>query len=1108
MIARTNRRAFALVIILGALVFLTVLILAFFSRALLNRQVAFSSTNLAKADALARSGLEIVAGELRQEIADGSSVLNGGDPGFPPVYQPLAATNARPVRMGVDSPDGTGSHTLAKVSAAGQALRPMGTNAASPVLVSSPSVNGRRISAERWFGSGGPGLGSQTNLPAWFYVTRGNGVRTPPLADAKDRANGDFVIGRFACTVYDVSGLLDANVAGYPSAAATNAPAKSSAAWADLTALDPGLDPALASGAVDDFVEWRNGSADTASGPAYGAFLADFAMPRGFLQCQLGHNALVTRKDLLNAAQHGLLPGDWAASFTHFSRAVSAPGSGPSENSDAMAGYAGGDGTAVATYADDANAAASANRFFPNVRFPAAVTLTRYSDEGTAQSYTAAAGSPLVSRRFSLAKLAWLGFDGPRTGISGEAIEADFGLRWNNGEKRWDYTALTGGGRIATLAEVAAAQREPNFFELLKAGILAGSLGRDPGAIIQTGAFPANRSFFEGVCGDGFEVYSASIDRHVAQLAANIIDQADIDGYPTAISIPLFSNPALPEQEPVNLCFGIENLPYLHKVHYVALGYGGLNAAGGPARYAGWLQPELWNPHQAPAGGAGAKPSQFRVTAAGQAYIFYSTGTTTVQSPPLDFNTATAASVYFDDSGGTSSAFYAQPQALTTSNADTASTPAENVWQSSYANLITDSTLTFNPDDAANLNQFVGIHIGDIAFHHPNTNSNNPKHRIIPSPMVTFRIEFRDASGDYRPYGYMSRLRSYYYADRPTVGSSRPKISYLRPDPRTDRFSAGINSGGAGGQNVVINDTYQPGAASMRRSIMGWPQASAGFTYNKSDGTRFLNDKYLGDWVTNLSSGETYYADPDGVNRPGDGFRRDASTGDGFLLSHASSEPASATRRRPVVLDRPFRTVAELGYAFRDTPFKTLDFFSSGSADGALLDIFSVTEEPGQTAGKINPGSASEAVLRAVLQGAGKDAAGSSLTVSGTQASNLAAAVVAQTVANPLLDQAELAGPLADAINNALIDPAEPDTKADKANKTRGEAPVRALSAASQVRTWNLLVDLVAQAGRLPQTAANLQNFAVEGERRYWLHLAIDRTTGKIVSRQLEPVYE
>mgnify|MGYP003589392279 CR=1 FL=1 len=79
---------------------------------------------------------------------------------------------------------------------------------------------------------------------------------------------------------------------------------------------------------------------------------------------------------------------------------------------------------------------------------------------------------------------------------------------------------------------------------------------------------------------------------------------------------------------------------------------------------------------------------------------------------------------------------------------------------------------------------------------------------------------------------------------------------------------------------------------------------------------------------------------------------------------------------------------------------------------------------------------------------------------------------------------------------------------ANWANKANGEAPVRALADVTNTRTWNLMIDVIAQTGMFPPNASSLGGFFVQGERRYWLHVAIDRFTGKIVDQQLEPVYE
>jgi hypothetical protein len=81
-------------------------------------------------------------------------------------------------------------------------------------------------------------------------------------------------------------------------------------------------------------------------------------------------------------------------------------------------------------------------------------------------------------------------------------------------------------------------------------------------------------------------------------------------------------------------------------------------------------------------------------------------------------------------------------------------------------------------------------------------------------------------------------------------------------------------------------------------------------------------------------------------------------------------------------------------------------------------------------------------------------------------------------------------------------------TTADSAIKDRRETAVRALAEVSDTRTWNLMIDVITQSGRYTSASTNLDQFLVEGERRYWLHLALDRYTGKVIAQCMEPVYE
>ena len=121
--------------------------------------------------------------------------------------------------------------------------------------------------------------------------------------------------------------------------------------------------------------------------------------------------------------------------------------------------------------------------------------------------------------------------------------------------------------------------------------------------------------------------------------------------------------------------------------------------------------------------------------------------------------------------------------------------------------------------------------------------------------------------------------------------------------------------------------------------------------------------------------------------------------------------------------------------------------------------------------------------------------------------SNRAPGLIASRIAStnsgegPILDRADLATALAAVVQSG-------GTAADKANKNLREAALRALASVSDTRTWNLFIDVIAQAGSLPPAKTDPGSFLVNGEKRCWLHLAIDRYTGKVVSKKLEAVYE
>src|SRR6266571_7625774 len=73
LVSRPSNKAAALIIVLAFVVLVTGLALAYFSGTTIDRQLAHSSYNDTSADLLARSALDIVVGDFKQEIVNGST---------------------------------------------------------------------------------------------------------------------------------------------------------------------------------------------------------------------------------------------------------------------------------------------------------------------------------------------------------------------------------------------------------------------------------------------------------------------------------------------------------------------------------------------------------------------------------------------------------------------------------------------------------------------------------------------------------------------------------------------------------------------------------------------------------------------------------------------------------------------------------------------------------------------------------------------------------------------------------------------------------------------------------------------------------------------------
>ena len=326
-----------------------------------------------------------------------------------------------------------------------------------------------------------------------------------------------------------------------------------------------------------------------------------------------------------------------------------------------------------------------------------------------------------------------------------------------------------------------------------------------------------------------------------------------------------------------------------------------------------------------------------------------------------------------------------------------------------------------------------------------------------------------------------------------------------------------------------------------------------------------------------------YYEDPDGVARRAMGAyaltgllpasQTTAATQNLEGLPHATANtytdngavsgkygvgtPTAQNLSRPMILNRPFRSVAEMSCTFTGTPWKQLDFFTPESGDTALLDVFCVSEPPPNSivAGKVNLNTHQAPVIQAMVAGTSRDELGnvanppayapSALT--GTEAANVAAKLVGITTdhANawhgPLTNVGDLVGHyvnspgrnvsgatdiytftepvsgqaftysgLSAALDGSVYSssPGNYSAAANYKSQRLREAAVRALSDGGQTRVWNLMIDVIAQTGRYPLNATSLAQFAVDGEARYWVHVAIDRLTGQVIDKQIELVSE
>ena len=534
------------------------------------RVISNSSASQTKAEIFAQGAADTIIGDLQQEIVDGSTAYPTATGSVTnTIYIPKAPANAVPALVG--STGTNGLQNLVKRSASGQPFYTGGSTRASSVSTTSPSQNGRSISLARWnkpllmpptsASNLAPLASAGFTAPDWILVGRDGSNPTAVTAIPTDP---NYVVGRYAYAIYDEGGLLDANVAGYPSTAnATQTAYKSALFHADFAQVG------LTSMQTDKLVAWRNWASAQVSGTSISTnatftitpasvtnyFKSGLSNSTGFLRTSgaalyngQSDRMFSSRQQLLSFLRNGIGVPTTNQAFqclTHFSRALEQPSFIPDPNRPRIVStsslYSGNDESINLTSGGLLSIRVTGN-------------FTRWN--GT----NASVGEPLVKTKFALSNLTRVSSNATASQSSNDPIYSRFGLYRSSASSPWIYNHGSSTA-ILTLSQVAAQNREPDFAELLKAAIHAGSVGKEMGS-------GGSNNFNSAWQMD----YDQSGDIQILQIMANLIDQTKTDNYATWIQInDVKRNSGTVGQAILRNIYGTQDLPYIYSYHLYGL---------------------------------------------------------------------------------------------------------------------------------------------------------------------------------------------------------------------------------------------------------------------------------------------------------------------------------------------------------------------------------------------------------------------------------------------------------------------------------------------------------------------------------------------------------
>ena len=524
----------------------------------------------------------------------------------------------------------------------------------------------------------------------------------------------------------------------------------------------------------------------------------------------------------------------------------------------------------------------------------------------------AVVGEPLLKRRYLLTRINEL------TNTADPNIQRDFGLRWDGTNTRWNYVGAP--DRLSSpaskrLSQVAAETpgREPNFFEILKAVILNGSVGLGTNGP----TFVAAENKYWDTTG------GLSADYQIMQIGANIIDNWDGDNIPTFIN---FAG---------NELAGVENLPYLNKL-VLCPSLPPVSSTNQTADC--WLVPSLWNPHQngssAPTTGPG---SRVRIALTGTPtykVVFTVLPNSSYQTNPIVTSPTPSIDVAANgfmapsppqETGSTA------PLAPPTGAVSSVGAP-EKYYGFHFVFPSPPTRDQVNEDNIDTVSPDFGTTPGNIELQvqlPDNTYKTYQKWNIAATGVV-LSAQGAKKNGDW------------------TNTNKLVDPEFVALDPRTLRFGVwGTDASSQGTGNAKkdasygAEDSLDQGAPANRIEQITWsrPQG-ASFTVSALPANLSL-------YATN-GTASNHYVDLDGVQRRGD-WTTDANgttTKATIMYGSTKTAPAGNYFDRPQIFNSAFQSVAELGQVFRDQPWKTLNFTTANSADAGLLDAFTLQDVP------------------------------------------------------------------------------------------------------------------------------------------------------------------